>query len=82
MHVVEVQRDVLEVVLDLGVTNAAEEVLGVDLALAVLSLVVVEAEAVDLDDVLADVALLAGQLVADGALEAALVPTGGLPPVV
>lgn len=82
MHVVEVQRDVLEVVLDLGVANAAEEVLGVDLALAVLSLVVVEAEAVDLDDVLADVALLAGQLVADGALEATLVPTGGLPPVV
>ena len=35
-----------------------------------------------LDDVLPDVALLTRQLVADGALEAALVPTGGLPAVV
>jgi hypothetical protein len=46
VNVVEVERDVLEVVLDLGVADAAEEVLGVDLAFAVLRFVVVEAESV------------------------------------
>ncbi len=36
MNVVEVERDILQIVLDLRVTDAAEEVLGVDLALACL----------------------------------------------
>jgi hypothetical protein len=52
VHVVEVERDVLQIVLDLRVTDAAEEVLGVDLALAVLGLVVGEGEAVDLGKML------------------------------
>ena len=59
MHVVEVERDILQIVLDLRVTDAAEEVFGVDLALPVLRFVVVEAEAVHLDDVLADVTFFA-----------------------
>ena len=42
VNVVQVEADVLQVVLHLSVTDAAEEVLGVDLALAVLGLVVVE----------------------------------------
>lgn len=50
VHVVQVEGDVLEVVLDLSVADAAEEVLCVDLALAVLSLVVVEAETVNLEE--------------------------------
>jgi hypothetical protein len=52
VHVVEVERDVLQIVLDLRVTDAAEEVLGVDLALPVLGLIVGEGEAVDLGKML------------------------------
>ena len=58
VNVVQVEADVLQVVLDLSVTDAAEEVLGVDLALAVLGLVVVEGQAVDFDDVFTNMAFL------------------------
>ena len=58
VNVVQVEADVLQVVLHLSVTDAAEEVLGVDLALAVLGLVVVEGQAVDFDDVFTNMAFL------------------------
>ena len=82
VHIVEVKRDVFKVVLHFGVADAAEEVLGVNLALAILRLVVVQREIVDLDDVLPDVSLFARQLVANGALEPAFVPTRRLSAVV
>jgi len=59
VNILQVERNVLQVVLHFGVTDPAEEVLGVDLALPVLRFVVVEAEAVHLDDVLADVTFFA-----------------------
>ena len=58
VNVVQVEADVLQVVLHLSVTDAAEEVLGVDLALAVLRLVVVEGQAVNFDDVFTNMAFL------------------------
>ena len=58
VNVVQVEADVLQVVLYLSVTDAAEEVLGVDLALAVLGLVVVEGQAVNFDDVFTNMAFL------------------------
>jgi hypothetical protein len=53
-----VEADILEVVLNLSMADTAEEILCVDLAFAVLGLVVVEGQAVNFNDVLPNVALL------------------------
>ena len=78
----QMQRNVLEVVLDFCPADEADKVFGVDLAASVGRFVLLQCEAVDFDNVLADVSLLARQLAAKLTLEPALVPPGWGPAIV
>ena len=73
--VLQMQRDVFEVVLDLCSAHQADKVLGVDFAASVGRLVFLESETVDLDYVLANVPLFARELAAELTPEPALVPS-------
>ena len=74
VRILEVKRNILEVVFHLRMTNAAEEVFGVNFAIAVSSLVVGHGQGVNLNHVLPNLPLFAGQFRANAALKPASVP--------